>query len=105
MSRHWSEQLSCSCGKRFRTAIGEARHRHNFPAYCNRRITMQEFHIGQIWQEVDPRFERFIKVVELTEDEILVQTCDREGNIVNGSRVTRPRAERFNGKRGGYKRV
>ena len=29
--------LSCpACGKRFRSAIAEARHRHNFPAHCRR---------------------------------------------------------------------
>ena len=40
MSRRWSEVLACSCGATFRTASGEARHRHNFPLYCrpaNRR--------------------------------------------------------------------
>ena len=28
--------LSCQCGKTFRTAIAEARHRHNFPAMCKK---------------------------------------------------------------------
>ena len=29
--------LSCpACGKRFRSASAEARHRHNFPAFCRR---------------------------------------------------------------------
>lgn len=29
--------LSCSaCGARFRSAIAEARHRHNFPVLCKR---------------------------------------------------------------------
>lgn len=26
--------LYCQCGATFRTAIAEAKHRHNFPAYC-----------------------------------------------------------------------
>jgi hypothetical protein len=34
MTRHWSERLSCQCGAVFRTAAGEACHRHNFPALC-----------------------------------------------------------------------
>lgn len=34
MAKHWYEVLACSCGKRFRSAIAEARHRHNFPALC-----------------------------------------------------------------------
>ena len=28
--------LSCSCGKRFRSMIAEARHRHNFPTMCRK---------------------------------------------------------------------
>lgn len=34
MSKHWSEVLTCSCGATFRTTSAEAKHRHNFPAYC-----------------------------------------------------------------------
>ena len=34
MRKHWSEVLTCQCGATFRTAAAEARHRHNFPAYC-----------------------------------------------------------------------
>ncbi len=32
--RHWSTDLSCQCGKRFRSLNAEAMHRHNFPALC-----------------------------------------------------------------------
>lgn len=34
MARHWSDMLSCRCGKRFRSVSAEAVHRHNFPALC-----------------------------------------------------------------------
>ena len=64
-----------------------------------------EIEIGSVWQEVDPRFERYIRVVELSEDEIFIQTCDADGKIKPKARVTRPVAERFNGKRGGYRYV
>jgi len=37
MPKHWSEQLSCSCGKKFRSITAEAVHRHNFPALCRRK--------------------------------------------------------------------
>lgn len=30
----WSEVLECQCGKRFRSTMAEARHRHNFPLLC-----------------------------------------------------------------------
>jgi len=34
MRKHWSEVLSCRCGKTFQSAVDEARHRHNFPMLC-----------------------------------------------------------------------
>lgn len=34
MPKHWSEILSCQCGKRFRSLSAEAVHRHNFPMLC-----------------------------------------------------------------------
>lgn len=37
MSKHWSEQYQCICGKRFRSYVEEARHRHNFPLLCRRK--------------------------------------------------------------------
>lgn len=47
MKRHWSEAPTpCICGKGFRSMIAEAKHRHNFPALCNkdglRRFYAQE---------------------------------------------------------------
>lgn len=36
MSRHWSEVMACQCGAVFRTTSAEAKHRHNFPAYCRK---------------------------------------------------------------------
>jgi hypothetical protein len=36
MAKHWSEELGCRCGARFRSYEAEARHRHNFPALCKR---------------------------------------------------------------------
>lgn len=37
MAWHWSNKLFCSaCGKTFRSALEEARHRHNFPALCRK---------------------------------------------------------------------
>jgi hypothetical protein len=37
MAKHWSERLSCQCGKTFRSISAEAVHRHNFPALCRRK--------------------------------------------------------------------
>lgn len=34
---HCSERTSCICGKSFKVgSTAEARHRHNFPAFCNK---------------------------------------------------------------------
>jgi hypothetical protein len=36
--------LSCHvCGKRFRSAIAEARHRHNWPVLCTRNKRFAKF--------------------------------------------------------------
>lgn len=36
--------LSCfACGARFRSALAEARHRHNFPTLCKRNKRFQRF--------------------------------------------------------------
>lgn len=36
--------LEChACGARFRSAIAEARHRHNWPAYCKRNKRFAAF--------------------------------------------------------------
>lgn len=36
--------LEChACGTRFRSAIAEARHRHNWPAYCKRNKRFAAF--------------------------------------------------------------
>jgi hypothetical protein len=36
--------MSChACGKTFRSAIAEARHRHNFPAFCKRNKQFAKF--------------------------------------------------------------
>jgi DNA-binding IscR family transcriptional regulator len=64
---------------------------------------MQEIKVGQIWREVDPRFNRYIQVVEIansTVRPIKLATIDIETNALG--RKTWASRERFNGKRGGY---
>lgn len=44
MGRHWSGKMSChACGTTFRSAISEARHRHNFPVMCKRNKQFAKF--------------------------------------------------------------
>lgn len=63
---------------------------------------------NQIWSEVDPRFNRFVMILDIKPGRrgVLAQTCKRN-NL--GQWVPAPRSrkswcdvERFNGKRGGY---
>lgn len=64
---------------------------------------------GQIWKEVDPRFERYVRIVTVLPSgrrSIGIQTCAENGK---GGWAPAPRSrhswcdrERFNGKRGGY---
>jgi hypothetical protein len=57
--------------------------------------------IGDIWQEVDPRFTRFVRVVAVNTDAVALRRCTEQG-LFEGFRVTRANLKRFNGKRGGY---
>jgi hypothetical protein len=80
--------------------------------------------LGSVWQEVDPRTERFVKVLahwmldgapvhEAGHEKVairagrvtIVKVDGATGVPVPGSRPTFAKFERFNGKRGGYARV
>jgi hypothetical protein len=57
-----------------------------------------EIKIGQVWQEVDPRFTGPHKtVIGFAEDGRVITTT--------GAKTTKSKRERFNGKRGGYKLI
>ena len=57
-----------------------------------------EIKVGQIWREVDPRFDRLVKVVGF---------CEESGKVkINSYGITRKaKRARFNGKRGGYELI
>ncbi len=60
---------------------------------------------GQIWQEDDKRFTRFIRVTCVHKDEITFRTClPNTGEFTRGSRFSCAKVARF-GKAGGYKLV
>jgi hypothetical protein len=60
--------LQCNaCGTKFRSAIAEARHRHNFPALCKRNAAFTLF-IAQT--EADAAKER-VKTLEYQLSEVL----------------------------------
>ncbi len=65
--------------------------------------TATEIRIGQIWREVDPRFERLVEIVEVTANAvrgIKIKTISVDGKPRKSS--TWVSKGRFNGKRGGY---
>ncbi|SCB30762.1 hypothetical protein [Rhizobium lusitanum] len=63
---------------------------------------MSEIKIGQVWQEIDPRFPNMPPktVVGFEEGKVLLST----GGLF-GKRKTKAKPERFNGKRGGYRLI
>lgn len=63
--------------------------------------------VGQIWLEVDPRFDRFVRVEEVGQ-RIQIKTVERASGGWRADSWTRAGYAsplRFNGKRGGYKFV
>jgi len=68
---------------------------------------------GQIWQEADPRFERFIIITPdvnymPTDGKVEVRRVIKTGKLwgyAPRSRFTLASLSRFNGKRGGYRYV
>ncbi|MCA8250518.1 hypothetical protein LGN12_25500 [Burkholderia multivorans] len=64
---------------------------------------MSELEIGQIWREVDPRFNRYVEVLEIHNGEIKsVLICNVDPMTNQRGRKTWASKGRFNGKRSGY---
>lgn len=66
---------------------------------------------GQIWKEVDPRLERLVRIIQVGEPTSSLPGFVQIECVLMGptgwqrksrTGVTRARASRFNGKRGGY---
>ena len=81
------------------------------PAQDEGTCTMtEEVRVGQIWKEVDPRFDRFlrIKATYPVGRFCTVETVEKfhgGWRHKHGTRTTNPGLDRFNGKRGGYELV
>jgi hypothetical protein len=71
-----------------------------------RRISvLTEPAVGQIWKEVDPRKERYVRVERVDIETIMVRRVIRPfGSWTHAARSPErwAKASRFNGKRGGY---
>ncbi len=66
---------------------------------------MTDFGIGDIWKEVDPRFERYVRVVAWNDDYVRIRSCTADGRFLNrrhGPASRKAKLARFNGKHGGY---
>ncbi|RQR16171.1 hypothetical protein DF026_09885 [Burkholderia stagnalis] len=64
---------------------------------------LSELKVGQIWREVDPRFNRHVEVMEIHKGEIKsVLICNIDPMTNQRGRKTWASKGRFNGKRGGY---
>lgn len=60
----------------------------------------QELKIGQIWREVDPRFNRYIQILSEGFPRVCIATIDIATNALG--RKGSAACSRFNGKSGGY---
>jgi hypothetical protein len=67
---------------------------------------MAEVKTGQIWKEVDPRHDRYVRVINLIPSWICIETVHNvDGKWFHAPGTARMRhadPKRFNGKRGGY---
>lgn len=66
---------------------------------------MAEIRVGQIWREVDPRKERYVRVLDVRGGWVQISTVEKSGNVwtrVRGTTKRHAAVDRFNGKRGGY---
>lgn len=63
---------------------------------------MSDVQVGQIWQEVDPRQERFVKVMAVRATRAIIWRCNPDGSAYPKAVQTSAKVSRFNGKRGGY---
>jgi len=61
---------------------------------------------GEIWKEVDPRIERYVRIESVNPHGVKIQTVEfseKHGWLAKPrTRETLTAPERFNGKRGGY---
>lgn len=69
-------------------------------------VTLATIEVGQIWREVDPRQERYVRVEGTGPTEIRIRTVVRNEDgawvVKKGTRECPARRERFNGQPGGY---
>ena len=64
--------------------------------------------VGEIWREVDPRFERFLRIEAVGQHKIGIRAVVRDGSRWISSARSRAgdaSPARFHGKRGGYEFV
>ena len=60
---------------------------------------------GQIWQECDPRFDRYVYIVSVGADAARIISCGAQGNHAPSRNSRLAKLSRFNGKRSGYRFV
>lgn len=60
---------------------------------------------GEIWQEVDPRLERYIRIISVYDDVTLETVIKTDAGWRRAPRTGQrhARMDRFNGKRSGYR--
>lgn len=67
---------------------------------------LPDVRIGDVWREIDPRLARYVRIIKLRGDWVVIQTCLSDGGESLQryalGRTNDAKLSRFNGKRGGY---
>jgi len=58
---------------------------------------------GEIYQEVDKRFKRWVRVLSVHNGAVIISRCTETGVRENSTKQTIAKQERFNGRSGGYR--
>lgn len=58
--------------------------------------------VGDVWQEIDPRMTRFVRVMSILEGAVTISRCWPNGELWDSETRTTAKYSRFNGRRGGY---
>lgn len=60
--------------------------------------------VGQVWVEMDPRMERYVRIEKVWDDgkAVDIRRVTQDGGVWPNARLSSASARRFNGNRGGY---
>lgn len=64
-------------------------------------MTQPEVKPDQVWVEIDPRFKRYVRVIDVASDTVTIRKCNADGDF-DQAPVRQAKRARFNGRSKGY---